>query len=169
MVDLDDFRGFEVALARFNASEDAAIREVCESEFKQQDCTRIEFVAKTEATYEYNPEVLYLNFNYVKSIERELEQSFGKLALNILNLESILFGSTATSFLLTLFHVLKRIFKLKWRKAYRVIVFLICLIGFLVHNYLVFSEILYGELIDNGFFELIENFQMPKVWKIDFD
>ena len=70
-----------------------------------------------------------------------------------------------------MFHTLKKIFKLKWYKAYRIIIFLICLSGFIYHNVVVFQEIIKSDLVNSGYFEkLSNNFKFPNViFCVNFD
>ena len=66
---------------------------------------------------------------------------------------------------------MKKIFKLKWYKAYRIIIFLICLSGFIYHNYVVFHEIIKSDLVNSGYFEkLSNNFKFPNlIFCFNFD
>ena len=85
-------------------------------------------------------------------------------------MESILFGTNMTKLLITAFSIIQKILKLKWSKAFRIIVFLICLMGFSIHNYFVVKEIINQELIENGYFEKIEDIKLPNlVFCFEFD
>lgn len=104
---------------------------------------------------------IYLNIENI--VEIELEQSIIKLILNILNLESILFGSNATILLVSIFSVIKRTFKLRWYKSFDYIILLICSLGFLIHIYFVFDGLIKENLINNGYFRKLTNFSLPTI------
>ena len=152
----------------FNESKDPKIEEQCSKKFEDLDCTLVRYFETMMSDYTYNKSQLFINLNFIKYVQKETTETLTGLILKILNLESILFGSNATNLLLSLLHTMRKLFNLNWskqsaRKAYRVIVFLFCLIGFCLHNYHIFHEVINDELVDNGYFKPINENKLPNI------
>ena len=84
-----------------------------------------------------------------------------KTLLDIIGLETVLFGSNALGVLTTVFLFLCRILRFKWRKVYSMFLLLLAFAGFLAHNVLVFQAIISGDLDENEFFEKPQRYTLP--------
>lgn len=107
---------------------------------------------------------------YYDVIKRTEERPSGyKLILNILNIQSILFGLNAFKILLMIYFLIRTKFKLKEHKIHFYAIYLLSLIGFLFHTYHILNEIINGDLIYSHY-ESSEYFQMPEIiYCFDFD
>ena len=167
VINKNEFNISSLVQTNFNESNDPTIVEQCSREFTNSDCTSIRYFESTTTEYGYNKWQLFINLNFVKYVQKETTETLTGLILNILNLESILFGSNATNLLLTLIHTMKKLFNLNLfklnAKASRVIVYLFCLVGFCFHNYHIFDEIINYELVDNGYFKPAIDNKLPNI------
>ena len=105
--------------------------------------------------------MVFIKMNYLNIVEREMEYDWVKTLLDIVSLQTILFGSNALGMLTTVLLFFCRILRLKWHRAYRVFLFLLASAGFLAHNILVFRAIISGDLHENEFFEKPEWYNLP--------
>ena len=150
--------------AYFNETVDTAIERECSAEFNQTDCNEVRFEEGPELS---NPdvfnfwEIIFIRLSYLNIVEREMEYDPVKTLLDIIGLETILFGSNALGVLTTVLLFLCRTLQLKWRRTYRVSLILLASTGFLVHNVLVFRTIISGDLQENEFFEKPERYTLP--------
>ena len=145
----------------FNETVDTAIEKECSDDFNQTDCNEIYFQESPELA---NSEVnlfIFFRLGYLNIVEREMEYDPLKTLLDIIGLETVLFGSNALGVLTTILLFLCRTFRLKWRKAYSVFLLLLASAGFLAHNVLVFRTIISGDLQENEFFEKPERYTLP--------
>lgn len=145
----------------FSSRRDTEIEFACMKRFERPNCDEIYFYETMKTSYLYKRDFLSINLNFEILIEKELEQQSMKLILNIFNLESIVLGSNATSLLLGIFSLLRKLFGLKWRRAYRYLIFVICSIGLVIHNILTFHGIINDSLIESSHFENIGNYRLP--------
>ena len=168
MINKNEFSISSLVHTKFNESKDPNIEEQCLIEFKNLDCTSIQYYQTTRPGYNYDELQIFINLNFIKYVRKDTVESLIGLILKILNLESILFGSNATNLLLTLIHTMRKLFNLNWSKlsakTYRVIVFLFCLVGFCFHNYHIFHEVINDELVDNGYFKPINENKLPNIF-----
>ena len=167
VINKNEFNISSLVQTNFNESKDSTIVEQCLKEFTNSDCTSIQYFENTMTEYGYNETQLFINLNFLKYFQKETIESLTGLILKVLSLEGILFGSNATKFLLTLLHGIRKLFNLNCcklsTKAYKVIVFLFCLIGFCFHNYHIFDEVINDELVDNSYFKSINNNKLPNI------
>ena len=138
------------------------IKKKCKDEFKYPDCNFVRYKESFLSDFNQDNLTSVINLDHQKFTTREVEASFGKLILDILNLESILFGLNATS-ILTFFFSRMRSSNLWWFKIYKFFMFTFCFTGFLVHNLCVYNEIVVTRLIENGYYEPIKNYDLPNL------
>ena len=100
-----------------------------------------------------------LLFDVVRSVEEE--PSWYKLSLDILSIESIVFGLTALSILQTIGSFVQTI----WKESKLVIflVYLLCSFGASLHTYHILHSVISGELIPTEHYELFKRIRMPEM------
>ena len=145
----------------FNETVDPVIEEKCFGFFNQTDCNEVYFEESSDRVKSEVDWLVYIRLIYLNIVEREMEYDWMKTLLDIIGLETVLFGFNALGVLITVLLFLCRILRLKWRKVYRVFLFLLASVGFLVHNVLVFRTIISGDLHENEFFERPERYSLP--------
>ena len=146
---------------QFTKFRDTKIEEECFKKFDQTDCLVISFYESIQTSYSYREKHLNINLNFETLIVKESEQSVVKLVLNILNLESIFFGSNVITLLLALVLYLKRLFRFKWYPFYRHLIILVGLTGFALHVTSIFYGIVKDPLLKIGYFEEIRKPFLP--------
>lgn len=164
-LDEKQFSGGSIENLQFNFDPeddtDAEIWRLCLDEFQDVDCKRVVYQESFKTTFSYDDWKISINLNFDKYTAKDAETSLVKVILNVLNLESLVFGTTGTSLLLAFFALLKRIFGLRWHNGYRFVVLSICLLAFIVHNYFIFRYIIGGRLKATGFFHKLSAFTIP--------
>ena len=145
----------------FNETVDPAIEKECSDDFNQTDCNEVHFEESPEMVkYDIDSSV-YIRLSYLNIVEREMEYDPVKTLLDIISLETVLFGSNTLGVMTTFLLFLCRTLRLKWRRAYSVLLLLLASAGFLAHNVLVFRTIISGDLLKNEFFEKPQRFTLP--------
>ena len=166
VVDKDDF-GDEINGFKFKETTTTSIERICREKAarEQSSCKTVRFEESMNRMIAHDNSSVRLNLNYEYSINKEIGQSFIKVVLYILNLESIFFKNNFASCLLFLLTALKHAVKLNWSngKIARFLVLSVCFLGFLVHNVFVFKGIIDGQLTQNGYFQPIHQFALPNV------
>ena len=148
-------------MIEFNKITDITIEEECSAVFNQSDCNEVYFEESSELVFpEFGP-MVFIKMNYLNIVEREMEYDPWKTLLDIIGLETVLFGSNVLGELTTVLLFLCRSLQFKWRRAYSVFIFLLAFAGFLTHNVLVFRTIISGDLQENEFFEKPERYTLP--------
>lgn len=148
----------------FSMQFDSEIEKKCAIMFKDRDCITIKFPPSfKKGTSKESKLEREIEFYHEKETETEISSTFMSAFLTIVNLESILFGSNIPSTMLILFSILKSFFKLKWRSTYKYLIFLTCIIGFSVHLFFIFHEIIIEVLVDAGSFERKDKLQLPSL------
>ena len=145
----------------FNETVDTAIEEKCSILFNQTDCNEVRFEESPDRVSFGVDQLVFIRLSYLNIVEREMEYDPVMILLDIIGLETVLFGSNALGMLTTALHFICKSFRLKWRSTYRVFLFLLASAGFLVHNVLVFRAIISGDLDENEFFEKPEGYTLP--------
>ena len=157
-----DYRPFLLPYLHFNDTKDPAIEQECLQQFEKIDCSGVLYVETLKPTYWYSENYAKLNLNFENSVDRDLEFFQLKLFLDILTLVCLVFSVNLTSILIQSFSVLKKIFRLRWYRMYGVIISLICLIGFLIHQFSIFKQITQRDTLkDDGHFKKLDQYQMP--------
>ena len=152
LVDLDQLNSSEPEYY-FTESRDQQIEKQCENKFSRDDCTEIYFFESLKTSFDYEEKLVRINLNFEKIIEKELSQSLVKTILNVVNLESIFFGTNLAGLLSSLLLYAKKLFKFKWRPIFRYLIYFVCLCGFSLHNVSMFVSIIQDPLVENGYFE----------------
>ena len=160
LVDMDQLNASEQEY-HFVRQRDLEIERNCENKFNKDDCIEIFFYESLKTDFSYNEDLVGINLNFEKFIEKELSQSLVKTLLNLVNLESIFFGTNVAGLLSALLMYAKKLFKFKWRPIFRYLLFALCLAGFSLHNISVFVAIIRDPLIESGFFEKLTSYHLP--------
>ena len=147
----------------FNETVDVKVQKKCSTFFNQADCNEVLFkespeLVNSEVTI---PKLIFIRLSYLNIVEKEMEHDPVKTLLDIVGLETILFGSNAIGMLTTDLRFLCRSLRLKWRRVYSVFLILLASAGFLIHNVLVFRTIINGDLQENEFFEKPQRYSLP--------
>ena len=90
VIDKNEFQSYLLEKLKFNQSQDKGIEQDCLDKFNQKDCESIYLFETIKTAYASENESTFLNLIFEKFIEKEIEQSFSKLILNILNLGSMM-------------------------------------------------------------------------------
>lgn len=148
--------------AFFNLTRDLEIERDCLKSFSQKTCETVYFDESPKATYAANEHNLSLNLNFDTVLEKEIEASSLRTALDILNLLSILLGTNALGLFALLLLLLEKLFKakIKRNKISQFLLISFCLLGFSAHNYLIFREIIRSDLFESAYFEKINEFDL---------
>ena len=137
-------------MIELNKKQDPVIEEKCSALFNQIDCREVRFEESPDSiSSEVNWRYIFIRLSYLNIVEREMEYDPLKTLLDIIGLETVLFGSNALGLLTTVVDHLffRRTLRLKWRRAYRVFLLLLASFGFLAHNVLVFQTRTAGERV----------------------
>ena len=145
----------------FNVTVDRGVQEECSALFNQTDCNEVRFEESPDRAFSEMFSFIHIRLSYMNIVEREIEYDPVKTILDIVGLETVLFGSNALGLLTTVLLFLCRTLRLKWHRAYSVFLFLLASAGFLAHNVLVFRAIINGDLHENEFFEKPERYSLP--------
>ena len=90
VIDKNEFEPYLLEKLKFNQSQDKEIEQDCLDKFNQQDCEFIYLLELIKPTYAFKEKSTFVNLMFEKFVEKEIEQSFSKLILNILNLGNIM-------------------------------------------------------------------------------
>ena len=168
VIDIDkDELGFKYNSTniKFNKTKDSKIESDCKNSFNRPDCNDVLFEENSQETPNFF--TLYQNFfikpNHEHLSAKELKPSLIKLVLDLMNLLSIFFGLTATGILLTVLSNLKKFLKKKWLKILKIIIMIICLIGFLLHNFSISKSIIGRDLVKNEYLNKLDEFNLPNI------
>ena len=145
----------------FTKTRNVRIEEECFREFSHTDCLVDAFYESPQTSYSYVNDYMSINLNFEVHMVKEVQQSTVKLVLNILNCESIYFGSNLTTLLLALVRYLKRLFKFRWSRVYRYLIFLVGLTGFILHLTSIFYGIVKDPLVKIGYLERVQRPFLP--------
>ena len=137
------------------------IKKKCEKEFRNNDCYEIKF--KRYSFIFLNPLKKEINLYYDVIESTQEEYSFYKLLIDLLNMQSIIFGQNVLKLLLTFYCFLNTKCQLKGSKYYLFFVYFICLIGFIYHTFFLFNELLNGELIFYAYYRIENTIKMPEI------
>ena len=159
--DQDVFSSYVLMNNHFNETIDEQIVNECEDRYRRSDCNANYFVSGYNRARTYDDRFeLNLYYELIRNVEQD--PSKWKLTLNLLNLESIFFGTNATKALTTCFAILRLVFRFKQHKRmFEHFVFVLCLVGFLNHIYIVYKDIVTNELTQSGFYSKNDTFTFP--------
>lgn len=164
------FEEYLLSKTYFSTKVDKLIEANCARNYSRQECYQEEFWATLKSGFHYKKPIFELDIYFQKTFVKELEQSPGKLLINILNLISILWAGNIFRTLTVSFKVVRMIFRIKWHKFYNFFFFLICVCGLGVNIFVVFNEIINSELVDSGFVVKLRQTQLPTlIFCLKFD
>ena len=103
-----------------------------------------------------------LQFDVEQSIEEE-SLSWYKLLLNILSIQSILFGLTVFQLLSTFSNFIQTRLKVRENKMVLFFIYLLCSIGGIWHAYHILHLVISGELVSTRYYELAKQVEMPEM------
>ena len=157
--DLNPYR--LIKKSTFSETVDEEVNRQCFALFNQTDCNEVRFEESPDRVNTDVSSTVFIRLSYMNIVEREMGYDWMKTLLDIVSLQTILFGLNALGMLTTVLLFLCRVLRLKWRRAYSMFLFLLTSVGFLVHNVLVFRAIISGDLQENEFFEKLEWYSLP--------
>ena len=164
------FEGYRLSEIFFSTKIDKQIEAECAKNYSRRECHQEEFWTTLKSTFQHQRPILELDVYFEMNIIKELEQSFGKLLINILNLISILWAGNIFQLLMVCFSVIRRILRIQWHEFYKFFFIFICFCGFLVNIYVVFEEIIRSELVDSGYVAKLSRIQLPTlIFCLKFD
>ena len=102
-----------------------------------------------------------LQFNVVRSVEEE--SSWYKLAYDLLNIQSIIFGLSALGILQMIASLIQATLRLGSNKHVFFFLYLLCSLGAIWHTYHILHLVIKGELVPTSYYELVKRVQMPKI------
>lgn len=137
---------------------DKTIWEHCEKTVPNEPCTEIQFI-NGDQIEQPDSEILSLDLGYESVISTEYDPAFHVLAVNMVDLLVIFYGP----FIFILLMALSSMCTLKDNKVCSVLIYTICSLGFLLHVYCIFGEVLTGDLQYDHHFELSEHAQAPDI------
>ena len=137
-------------------------KEECRKKFLNNDCYKIRFEHNLGTIEKFTKnKSIDLYYEVVNQIEEE--PSFYKLLIDILNIESILFGQNVLKSLLMIYCLLNSKYQLRNSKYYLYFIYLICLFGFICHTFFIFNQILNEELIQYVYYTIERSIKMPEI------
>ena len=160
---LNQFNQTALGGAFFNLTKDPEIESDCLKRFSRETCEIVYFDESPKATYAANRHNLTLNLNFDIFTEKEIEASAFKAALEVLNLLSILFGTNAPGLFVLPVYLFGKPAGFRQNPLIKFPLICLGLLGFSVHNYLIFREILHNDLFESAYFEKIEEFSIPNL------
>lgn len=170
IIDGDALVGLDrVESARFNDSGDSEIEANCHHRFSRIDCVSVFFEESLELVENLNQNYsVFMKLNFENLVEKELEKSFLKVTIDIVNLKAIVIGLNATGLLSGLFPILRKLFKwfplrLNRLFSYRLLVLALCFLGFSTHNIFLFNGIIKSDLIESGSFQKSYSYNLPNL------
>ena len=141
------------------------IENECRNKFQIKDCyinTFLTSFKKFETNEETNPTLKRINLYYDLFRTVEDETSLYKLLIDFVNIQGILFGQNVLKLLVIIYCFLNAKFKLTASK-YLLVIYFICLTGFVYHTYFIFDQVLNGELIHFVYYSVEESVKMPEI------
>ena len=155
----------------YNSSVYETIVEQCSNDFPpEESCLEIKFEKTVRLEQERFGKLdgeeqmakkINLRFDVVQSIEET--RSPYKLALDLVNIESIFFGLSVFSILEMIASFVQMTLSVRKNKLVLFIVYLLCSLGGIWHSYQIFNEIVKGELVPTEHYELAKRVQMPVI------
>ena len=134
----------------------------CVKEFKD-DCNKVEFENDKINQENYVSEIKQIPLYYNVISEIEEEASFYKLLVDLLNMQSILFGQNVLKSLLIIYCLLNTKYQLRNNKYHFYFIYLICLFGFIYHTLFIFDVLLNQDLIHYNYYSLESSIKMPGI------
>ena len=137
-------------------------KQECLKEFKD-DCYEVNFeddkFNRDELVFKTKEIPLY--YNVIDEIKEEA--SFYKLLVDLLNMQSILFGQTIFQLFLIIYCLLNTKYQFRNNKYHFYFIYLICLFGFICHTLFIFDDLLNGDLTHYNYYSLESSIKMPGI------
>ena len=141
----------------------------CLKEFKD-DCYEVKFEIDKIYMDSYDPKTIQLVLYYNVISEIEEEASLYKLLMDVLTMQSVLFGQNIFELLLIIYCLLNTKYQLRNNKYYFYFIYLICLAGFIYNTFFIFDQVLHGDLIRFVYYEIKNLIKIPGIsFCFDFD
>ena len=121
-------------------------KQECLKKFKE-DCYEVKFEDDKGITSSFDSKIYQIPLYYNVITEIEEEASLYKLLMDVLTMQSVLFGQNIFQLLFIIYCLLNTKYQLRNNKYYFYFIYLICLTGFVYHFCFLFNEILNGDLI----------------------
>ena len=137
------------------------IKQECLKEFKE-DCYEVKFEDDKTAnpSFESKTEQILLYYNVISEIEEEA--SLYKLLMDVLTMQSVLFGQNIFELLLIIYCLLNTKYELRNNYYYFYFIYLICLTGFIYNTCFIFYQ-LHGNLIHFVYLGIENSIKMPGI------
>ena len=140
------------------------IKKGCEIQYKNEDCYEIKLeYYNIKINSPKNHTVLQIHLYYEVINQLEEEPSIYKLLIDILSVQSIVFGQNVLKLLLIVYCLLNTKYQLRNRKCYLFVIYLICLSGFVYHTFFIFNQILREELIYYVYYTVENSIIIPNI------
>ena len=144
-------------------------KQECLKEFKD-DCNEVKFEddKANQDSFVDKTAQLALFYNVISEIEEEA--SLYKLLMDVLTMQSVLFGQNIFELLLIIYCLLNTKYQLRNNKYYFYFIYLICLTGFVYHFCFLFNEVLNGDLIHFVYYAFENSLKVSEIiFCIDLD
>lgn len=141
---------------------DEDVEKKCRERFEKKECEENYFEGKIfsiNSVDEFKREI-DLYYDVIETIEEEPSKS--KIILDVLNVQSILFGLNAMNLFLKISGVLNLKYNLKIKNHF-IIHIILCAIGFCIHSYIIFNEIINSDLIKSQHYEMQNQIDPPDI------
>ena len=135
----------------------------CLKKFKE-DCYEVKFEADKpiQDFPNFETKQLALNYNVISEIEEEA--SLYKLLMDVLTMQSVLFGQNIFELLFIIYCLLNTKYQLRSSSKYFLyFIYLICSAGFIYNTCFIFDQVLNGDLIRFVYFRIENSIKMPGV------
>ena len=137
-------------------------KQECEKEFKD-DCNEVKFETENINMDSYDPKTIKLALYYNVITDIEEEASLYKLLMDVLTMQSVLFGQNIFELLLIIYCLLNTKYQLRNNKYYFYFIYLICLAGFIYNTFFIFDQVLHGDLIRFVYYEIENSIETPGI------
>lgn len=149
------------AFPNFNLDGYNRHKSVCEVKFKNNDCIETHFEKSYDINYDdvgnLSIREIDLYYDVIKLFEDEPTSTF-EIIFNIVNIQSIVLGLNV----LQILSFLRIQFNLNGKKCL-FLIYSVCSIGFISHNYHIFNEIIQSDLVFNQLYETSETIRLPEI------
>ena len=127
----------------------------------EKPCNEIKFEETIETDLpDYPIMEIDLQLHVLRSAEKETS-SWYKLAVDLINLQSILFGFTVLKLLRITFNFIQTRLRIRENKIVWFLIYLLCSIGASWHTYHTLHLVVSGELVSTRYYELAKQIEMP--------
>ena len=164
IVDKDHFTKdqWSKSLPNNNFSIFNGIKQECLKKFKE-DCYEVKFEDDKGITSIFDSQIRQIPLYYNVITEIEEEASLYKLLMDVLTMQSVLFGQNLFKLLLIIYCLLNTKYQLINNKYYFYFIYSICLAGFIYNTCFIFDQVLHGDLIHFVYFGIENSIKMPGI------